>query len=227
MSCPRCGGIDHVLCSRRHLPRLICCLAPNHAGQHYYRRTDPVDRVTGDPVCASPIPRQTRMVRDPQKGRLYKAENAAFPNKKEDLDYEATVAYVAKVWASPWIRRHFRQAVRHPHPYVKDGRGTRIARGGLRRLNLPRWARNRPVILHEITHALLPPSEHHGWLFAKSFLALVQHFIGREAALVLKGAYRSYRVRYKKPRTMRPEVLAKLRERGRQLAAARRPPEVL
>lgn len=169
-----------------------------------------------------PLPRKRR-IRDPQRGRFYKAENHAFPESRDGgMSYEETVGYVTKVWRSAWTQKRFKRARTFKPPEVADGRGTRWARGSLTRLNLPKWARTTPVILHEVCHALHHDEAAHGWAFAQRYLALVQHFLGRQDAQRLKASYRQHKVRYKKPRTMSPETLAKLRARGHQLVAAKR-----
>ena len=38
---------------------------------------------------------------------------------------------------------------------IKDGRGTRTARGGAWHLNLPLWARHPELVIHEIAHTVM------------------------------------------------------------------------
>jgi hypothetical protein len=40
-------------------------------------------------------------------------------------------------------------------PHVKDGRGTRLAWGNDRTINLPRWARRPRFVLHEAAHSVI------------------------------------------------------------------------
>ena len=67
-------------------------------------------------------------------------------------------------------------------PELKDGRGTRFARGSSRVINLPGWARKTWVVLHEIAHSiqmgkrdLFTPFEYqyHGPEFMRLFLDLL------------------------------------------------------
>lgn len=156
--------------------------------------------------------------RDMQKAKLYRAEKVLLPyGKVGDESVPACEAFVKSVWQSTWVKKHFVRARLNGPPEIADGRGTRIARGGLNRLNLPRWARTKAVVLHEITHALTPDRPAHGWVFCKNYLAIVQHFMGTEAAKELRVAYREHRVRYNPPRRLSPATLAKLREHGRKL----------
>lgn len=162
-------------------------------------------------------------VRDSQRSKLYKAEHVAWIDRQtryDDLD--ACVEYLRKVWTSEWTRSQFDRARAWPLPKVVDGRGTRSATGSIRRINLPRWARTDWVILHECAHALTPERPAHGRAFARTFLALVQHFIGVEAGTALKHAFKAHRVRWRPKRVLTPERLAVLRARGLALAAARK-----
>lgn len=140
--------------------------------------------------------------RDTQRKRVYAAERVLDDYGRIENVSEIQV-YVNKIWASKWARKHFRMACACFSPLVADGRGTRIARGGWQRLNLPRWARTKTVILHELTHALLPDEgASHGWQFAKAYLDIVRHVLGREAAAKLKAAYRQYHVRFRPKRRL-------------------------
>lgn len=159
--------------------------------------------------------------RDTQRSKLYAAEREAFGQPKEELSLDTTVAFVRQVWRSPWTARKFQIARYSEPPYVADGRGTTAARGSLRRLNLPRWSRNKVVILHELAHALTWHRETfaaHGREFAAVFLELVSHWLGVDAAKRLRAAFRAKRVRYRPKRQLTPEQREALRERGKALA---------
>lgn len=68
-------------------------------------------------------------------------------------------------------------------PRLKDGRGTRIARGGAWTINLPKWARTARTVLHETAHCIcwrrLGPHAHaaHGPEFVAVFLDLYERFV--------------------------------------------------
>jgi hypothetical protein len=161
-------------------------------------------------------------VRDTQKSRVYAAEDA-FRRLIDDraiVDRVAAWAFIEKVERDKWFRRtygvwSFR---------IKDGRGTRIARGGYGRLNLPRWSRTPVVMLHEISHNVTGAFEcrggAHGWEYCRAMLALVRHFLGREAHDKLRACYRERRVRYKRPRVLSEGQRTALAQR---LAAYRQP----
>lgn len=81
---------------------------------------------------------------------------------------------------------------------VTPGKGARWATArsnGV--INLPRWARSRPVILHEIAHHLSrePQYASHGPEFAREYVDLVRLMLGPIAARRLLDAFRAERVK--------------------------------
>lgn len=155
--------------------------------------------------------------RDTQRSKLYAAERAAFGDAftADPMDFDRAVAFVRQVWRSPWTRRKWPFVTYNAPPYVADGRGTLYARGSLGRLNLPRWSRTKPVILHELAHALTWHRRDiaaHGREFAAVLLELVQHWLGVAAAKKLRAAFRAGRVRYRPKRLLTPAQLERLRE---------------
>lgn len=177
--------------------------------------------------------------RDMQKAKLYRAEREAFGfgfsavvrydrhsgRHSSEMTLPDCEAFIDKVCCDAWVRRTFGTIA----PRVADGRGTRIARGSPDRINLPRWARTKPVILHELAHGLTrkaygPSPAPHGWEFASVYLRLVQHFLGKDRADQLRAAFKKHRVRTapKRTRPMSDEAKAILRARlaGYRAAAA-------
>lgn len=157
----------------------------------------------------------TRNVRDMQRSKLYKAEQAwrAAIGDKQFPTKLAAWAFIERVERSKWFRRTY--GVRKFN--VHDGRGrTSAAAWGSRNITLPRWSRTPAVILHEIAHCVTN-TEHgqvgvagHGWQYAHEYLRLVRHFMGVEAYRKLRGHFVVGRVRYKKPRTGRPMTEAQM-----------------
>jgi hypothetical protein len=154
--------------------------------------------------------------RDNQRSKLYEAERAAFGSDfralLSDGDLQAAIRFVRQVESSKTWDDLVAQSGRSKIQLtVKDGRG---------RLVLPRWARTKPVILHEMAHAVVPEARHN-WLFCLIFLKLVGVFIGAEARDRLKAQFKAHRVRFRPQRQMSPETLLRLRAQGQKLAARR------
>ena len=110
---------------------------------------------------------------DPQRDRVYKAEESVFPRDKdvfmslEELQVEAD-----RVLALPWFARMF-GLKRLP---IKDGRGSKWSRSSDGAVHLIRISRVKDVLYHEIIHQVVPPgTEWHGAVFC----GLLLYFIGR------------------------------------------------
>jgi hypothetical protein len=119
--------------------------------------------------------------RDYQRENLYKWERKYHSNKMMTLvECEELVARVFQEQRKNY-RPNFRRS-----PKIGDGRGRRIACAEIRshKIKLPLWARMPEVVLHEIAHLLIPPTEDtpaHG----KEFL---------DCMINLWGAYAGYDV---------------------------------
>lgn len=130
-------------------------------------------------------------------------------------------------------------------PTVEAANG--CAAYGWRRVTFNIRGRNLKTVLHELAHVihdygqeecllrdqgLRAPSktedprwhEGHGYQFCRIYLDLVLLYMGREAMLGLKAAFKKHRVRYKAPRKMSLEQRAAAAERLRQYRA---PPQRL
>ena len=79
-------------------------------------------------------------------------------------------------------------------PLIKNGKGTTIARGSSRTINLPRWARNHGVVLHETTHCLIDRMKHndvdggHGAYFMRTYIELLGYFLKEDKAELVRRA---------------------------------------
>jgi putative metallohydrolase (TIGR04338 family) len=159
--------------------------------------------------------------RDSQRSKLYRSEQrhslwrGSRPYSIEEVD-----DFVKKLVISQWFQR------RWPAVYditVLDGRGRRSPAGNPyeRYIKMPVWSRFPLLILHEVAHVIAPlGGAWHGWEFASTYLELVNHVLGVEAAGEMKSLFRSTGVRYTKPytRTISAETRAAAIER---LALAR------
>ena len=133
-------------------------------------------------------------MRDNQRSRVYNAERMLpeWGKRLGDGSMDTMNQYVSSITRTHWWLS--RGGPRHVH--IKDGRGTRWARGGYGQINLPRWARTKLVCLHELAHVLNNTGAPHGPEFAATLLALVRRF-EPDLGDSLKAAYKEKRVRCK------------------------------
>ena len=170
---------------------------------------------------------------DTFRQKVYRGEDAAFTNWTllDDGDFEAAKRFCNKVLKSAtWLR------IRKQHGMVKetcpmqnrgtfrfsDGRGTNRAKGGGGWLNLPRWCRTKHILLHEIAHNLVGASKGHHWPFCRAYIDLVAVFISKADAQRLERELKKAGAKTRPPKQYSEETMAKLRQRGHELAAARK-----
>ena len=131
--------------------------------------------------------------------------------------------YVDKVTRSRWFKARWpRYAyskskmvmtysgkfVKQPHGIVVlDGRRRRSAFGSSNgSISMPRWSRFELVILHEIAHVVTGSSRKvrfHGRHYCSTFLALIRHELGAEAADEMKRLFKDKRVKYIRPKALK------------------------
>jgi putative metallohydrolase (TIGR04338 family) len=124
-----------------------------------------------------------------QAGRLYAAEELSGIKYGEALTLKECQKFVDKIMSRKYVVEKYRMKSAIT---VLDGRGRRKACAtfhyGNRAIKLPRWARTKYVILHEVAHHLTRLDGHKAE-FASCLLDLVRHFMGKESADALQGAY--------------------------------------
>jgi putative metallohydrolase (TIGR04338 family) len=170
------------------------------------------------------------LARDNQRAKVYRADNAldAHGGRERIDDLDDIQAWLMSLSRKAWYKRRWPQHARwvaFDGFDLRDGRGTRIARGGGRFLNLPRWARTKSTILHELAHCLNRGAEPHGWRFCHTLRLLARFVLGKEAEAALVASYKAEGVRYKMPRKrvyLSPERRAELAARMRSLHAGKR-----
>lgn len=173
--------------------------------------------------------------RDSRRQKCYNGEREAFGQSFRDLidggSFKSSCEFARKVVSSKtWLRLREQHGqlrngicwIQQRGLEVSDGRGTTWARGGGGWINLPRWARTKPVILHELAHNLVGSGKGHHWPFNRAYIDLVAVFIGKAEAKHLEKCLKAAGAKTRPPKQLSPETLEKMRERGRQLAAARR-----
>jgi putative metallohydrolase (TIGR04338 family) len=148
-------------------------------------------------------------MRDNQRSKVYAWERACVQQLAHSGFYDAEfktleecAEYAAPIWAkergrvgrsnirAPKIERPNRgqrSALAHSGDgwdYV--GAGEHKRNGG--RITLPRWARSRWVILHELTHRLTPRDEAHGPRFVGVLMGLVSRWLDYDATQLMNLA---------------------------------------
>jgi hypothetical protein len=120
--------------------------------------------------------------RDFQRSRVYRWEQEhVFPHDREPLSIDACAALVEAAYR--WWHGPLSLRPGWAPPNVTDGRGRRHACGSREVIKLPRWARTRPVVLHECAHGLAP--DRHGPEFVKVYVSLLVRFMGLDRASLL------------------------------------------
>jgi len=175
---------------------------------------------------------------DSQRSKVYKAEDRCFrlmqtgttvdPIVSEHTAIQVTAAS-AKIdglnhcliqlerWIShTWFRERWPNITKIN---LANGAGSRRATGTLwygntARIKLPIFARNKWVMLHELAHVVTPKNgAAHGREYCANYLLLVQHYLGRDVAKLLRHEFQRGRVQYKPKIVMSEKQLTALRER--------------
>lgn len=177
-------------------------------------------------------------IRDSQQSKVYKAEREAFEgtctsqvttNVQRFDKPKAVDRYANKVMSSSWTKKNFPRASRPLTVNTNKKYGCAYGNYWSTKITLPPWAWKNWVILHEIAHVLDNEGAAHGPFFCVVYLKLVKHFMGKEAFLALKQAFRANRVKLRrtkiggvtKKREYTPEQLEVLRERVRKAREVR------
>ena len=132
-----------------------------------------------------------KKVRDSQRSKVYKWENSHIPNfYAVELTLHECELFITE--AISWWFRLSKSDV--SMPLIKSGRGTRKARGSAHKINLPRWARSKAVVLHETAHCLVDRMDHlsedggHGPYFMGTYIRLLGHFLELSRTELKQGA---------------------------------------
>ena len=129
--------------------------------------------------------------RDFQRGRVYRWEGEhVLPHDREILSLDACARLVEAAYR--WAEADRAAAAEWRPPGVHDGRGRRHACGSRQAIKLPRWARTRPVVLHECAHGMA--DDQHGPRFVARYVELLERFLGLDRAM-LHASLARHRVR--------------------------------
>lgn len=169
--------------------------------------------------------------RDSQRSKVYTAEqNVRYHLRRDGLEQRLETvdeiqSWVDSITSSQWWASHFASL----SILVKDGRGRKNAgaspflyweemdAGYDCAIKLPRWARSKVVILHEIAHHTARDNREgaHGRKFCRNFLALVKRWIGDEVYRRLCAEFKRQGVKWNKKRNLSPEQRQAMAERAR------------
>lgn len=160
--------------------------------------------------------------KDMQRGKLYKAEDAAFEGCSFADDHMTKLQdiqdWVDQITSSNWWRR---EVGRHCTIVVTHGGGRKFAEACsiTREIRLPTKMRRAYVVLHELSHIaanILNKDEcQHDRRFTAMYLKMVRHWFGREYADKLRDEFKNHGVRY------RPAVVNRMTPEQRAVAVAR------
>ena len=107
-----------------------------------------------------------------QTERVYAWEIQTFPQRDIGvLSLDECKALVAKIWKQTLN-------LKDDVPSVSDGRGSSCARVYQDIIHLPRWSRNRLIVIHEVAHCITSLIDHdrsveHDGLYMRIYLALL------------------------------------------------------
>ncbi|HMR30350.1 MAG TPA: hypothetical protein PKA13_00740 [Geminicoccaceae bacterium] len=129
--------------------------------------------------------------RDFQRSRVYRWEGEhVLPHDREVLSLDQCTRLVEAAYR--WAEADLAATAGWRPPTVLDGRGRRHACGSRQVIKLPRWARTRPVVLHECAHGMA--DDQHGPRFVARYVELLERFLGLDRA-VLHASLARHRVR--------------------------------
>ena len=131
--------------------------------------------------------------RDNQRSKCYAWERAVAEQEGHSI-YEPDFKTVDEcaAWAAPiWRKERGRVGLaKAAAPSIERpswGQRSALAHGD-HRITLPRWARNRWVILHEMAHRLTPKDEAHGPRFVGVLMGLAARWMDCDADTMMRAA---------------------------------------
>lgn len=135
-------------------------------------------------------------MRDSQRSRVYAWERsqawwqAAYRGRRYAEVPNSVVQPLALSECEKYLSRVLRKAGAAP-VVVADGRGSPNAKGSSWRIQLPTFARTRPIMLHEAAHSIAAQrgvDDRHGPNFARIYIDLLARHLHLPAGELLKSA---------------------------------------
>ncbi len=121
--------------------------------------------------------KQQREFRDYQRSKLYRWEREhVFIHDSRIISLSACRILVEEAYR--WWEQPSPDDGSWQPPVVTDGRGRRHACGSREIIKLPRWARTRPIVLHECAHGM--SDDKHGPKFLRGYVELLVTFASLE-----------------------------------------------
>ena len=118
------------------------------------------------------------------------------------FSYNEVIEFVDFITSQKWFKNAYPNVL---DIFVKDGRGRKNAAGwpaswdsfGYGKIAIPRWARHRLVILHEIAHVVTHHKHAwHGRQFCENFLFLIYFVIDQKAGNEMEKLFIKNKVKY-------------------------------
>ena len=137
-------------------------------------------------------------LRDFQRSKVYEAEKV-FVSFTPDPDLIALAdlqEWVDEILSTPLWQGLLQGPKRIK---VKDGRGSKRAWATRKWIKMPRWTRQRGMVLHELAHSCAPKDiaeSPHGPEFCSRYLALVWYHLGERQRDILQESFDKKEVLY-------------------------------
>lgn len=132
--------------------------------------------------------------RDNQRSRVYAWERAACRallgqslHEPDYLDLQSCQAYAAPIWRAERGRLGLAKVLPPQIERPSWGQTSALAHSD-HRITLPRWARSRWVILHEMAHRLTPRDEAHGARFVGVLIGMLSRHCDLDATELMRTA---------------------------------------
>lgn len=146
--------------------------------------------------------------RDSMRQKCYDAEAAVRHQigGESFADLAECARYLRAVMETKWFQRRFVYTKGCILRYSPQRSGA-VASNWNAKIELGPWAlqNGELILLHELAHIVSPSEEHHGRLWARTFVDLVGFRMGRDAAKLLNDSFRAHNIITKPYRRMSEE----------------------
>ena len=160
--------------------------------------------------------------RDNQRSKVYAAERILDTRTflEEIPDFKDCEKLINKITKSRYVQNKYPRVPEKVDVIAKRSGGWSFANSSRNYIKLSKYGQRNWIVIHEVAHIVSKRTygihiAGHGWQFAKVYLDLVRHFMGKDAHAALKESFKSHRVRtrQKKKRILTDEQKEQLRQR--------------